>query len=122
MIDFENDRRFRHIVFAHGVEIPRWALLQIIQALPDDARLFHGDFDFARGRYSLCFWSGEFERVLLGHEIPSVIGWIDTEQQLAGLSKVWPCTSAEGTPTRAPRPLDAGHHQPRRDAAGSETA
>ena len=122
MIDFESDRRFRHIVFTRGVEIPKWALLQIIQALPDDALLFRCDFDFARGEYSLCFWSGEFERVLLGHEIPSIIGWIDTEQQLAGLASMWPSTSSEGPPTRAPRPLDAGHHQPRQDAAECDTA
>jgi hypothetical protein len=85
VIDFENDRRFRHIVFSRGVEIPRWALLQIISALPVDARLFHADFDFTRSEYGLGVWSSEFDHIPLGNVVPSVIAWIDTEKLQAGL-------------------------------------
>jgi hypothetical protein len=85
-IDFENDRRFRDIVFSRGVEIPKWALLQIIAALPSDARLFHADFDFTRNQYGLAVWSSEFEHVPLGYQAPLMTAWMDTEKRLAGLN------------------------------------
>ena len=84
-IDFENDRRFRQIVFSRGVEIPRWALLQIITALPSDALLFHVDFDFSRNWFSMVFWSKEFEHVPLGQECLTMTAWVDTEKLHAGL-------------------------------------
>ncbi|MCE9566386.1 MAG: hypothetical protein K8U57_30550 [Planctomycetes bacterium] len=85
MIDFENDRRFQALVFSRGVEIPKWALLQILTALPDDTLLFHVDFDFTRNQHSLVFWSGEFEHIPFGAATPTITAWIDTVNLTAGL-------------------------------------
>lgn len=85
-IDFENDRRFRRFVFGQGTVIPKWALSQIVSALPDDALLFHADFDFRIGQCNLCFWSSVFDHVPLGYDVPTFTGWIDNEARKAGIS------------------------------------
>ncbi|MCE9565771.1 MAG: hypothetical protein K8U57_27415 [Planctomycetes bacterium] len=88
MIDFENDRRFQSLRFSRGVEIPKWALLQIITALPSDALLFHVDFSFQRNEFHMLFWSSEFTLVPPGSEVPTITAWIDTVNLKAGLGDI----------------------------------
>lgn len=85
MIDFENDRRFQALTFTHRVEIPKWALLQIVTAMPSDAILFHTDFDFRSNQHHLVFWSSDFEHIPLGYQTPTVNAWIDTVNLRAGI-------------------------------------
>jgi hypothetical protein len=88
VIDFQNDRRFLSLEFGRGVEVPKWALLQILTALPGDALLFHVDFDFTRSTYHLVFWSAEFEPVPFGGLTPTTTAWIDTVNFKAGLGAI----------------------------------
>ncbi|AWM37077.1 hypothetical protein C1280_08600 [Gemmata obscuriglobus] len=76
------------MAFSRGVEIPKWALLQIVTALPSDALLFHADFDFRSNQHHLVFWSSEFEQVPFGFQAPTVKAWIDTVNLRAGLGDV----------------------------------
>lgn len=88
VIDLENNRRFLALTFTRGVEIPKWALLQILTALPSDAILFHADFDFRSNQCHLVFWSSELEEAPPGGIAPTVSAWIDTEKLHACLSEM----------------------------------
>jgi hypothetical protein len=88
VIDFEHDRRFQSLRFSRGVEIPKWALLQILTGLPSDALLFHVDFSFHRNDFHMVFWSSEFGLVPHGSETPTITAWIDTVNLKAGLGDI----------------------------------
>jgi hypothetical protein len=96
MIDFESDRRFQALTFSRGVEIPKWALLQILTAMPSDALLFHVDFAFQRNQFHMIFWSSEFDIVERGFETPTMNAWIDTVNLTAGIGDVPPNYMVEG--------------------------
>ncbi len=96
MIDFENDARFKALRFSRGVEIPKWALLQIISAMPSDALLFHVDFAFQRNEFQMVFWSAEFEIVARGCETPTATAWVDTINLRAGIGDCPPGFMEEG--------------------------
>jgi hypothetical protein len=88
VIDFKNDRRFKAVVFSRGVEIPKWALLQILTALPSDALLFHVDFDFTQDQHHMVFWSSEFDLIERFEATPTITAWIDTVNLKAGLGGI----------------------------------